>query len=110
MTQMGRYLRGQSDPGLTTLSTIADKLGMKIVALPKEVKAAETMMIAEGVNTMVLQRRMGHTSIQVTYDNYGHLVPDVDRGIEDKIIRRVTGFPAQGADNTRTRKDESAEE
>jgi hypothetical protein len=32
-------------------------------------------MIAAGVNAKALQTFMGHSSIQVTFDLYGHLMP-----------------------------------
>lgn len=32
-------------------------------------------MIAAGVNAKALSTYMGHASIQITYDRYGHLMP-----------------------------------
>ena len=32
-------------------------------------------MIAAGVNAKALSTYMGHSSIQITYDRYGHLMP-----------------------------------
>jgi integrase len=34
-----------------------------------------SLMIAAGVNAKALSTYMGHSSIQVTYDKYGHLMP-----------------------------------
>jgi integrase len=35
-------------------------------------------MIAAGVSAKAVQTYMGHSSITITYDRYGHLMPDVD--------------------------------
>lgn len=34
-------------------------------------------LIARGVNLTVIQRRLGHSSIKITSDLYGHLLPDI---------------------------------
>lgn len=34
-----------------------------------------SLMIAAGVNAKALQTYMGHSSVTVTYDRYGHLMP-----------------------------------
>ena len=34
-----------------------------------------SLMIAAGVNAKALSTYMGHSSIQITYDRYGHLMP-----------------------------------
>jgi integrase len=34
-----------------------------------------SLMIAAGVNAKALSSYMGHSSIQITYDRYGHLMP-----------------------------------
>lgn len=38
-------------------------------------------LIAEGVHPASISRRLGHKSIRVTMDVYGHLLPDVDDGV-----------------------------
>ena len=44
------------------------------------------MMIAQGAHAKLIQSRLGHKSIQVTMDVYGHLLPALDeelaRGLE----------------------------
>ena len=37
-----------------------------------------SMLIADGANPKEVQAEMGHNSIQVTYDLYGHLFKDED--------------------------------
>jgi integrase len=39
------------------------------------------MLISDGRPLTAIQRRMGHSSIKVTSDLYGHLMPEVDSGI-----------------------------
>jgi integrase len=36
-------------------------------------------MIAAGANAKALSTYMGHASIQITYDRYGHLMPGSER-------------------------------
>jgi integrase len=47
-----------------------------------------SMMIAAGVNAKALQVFMGHSSIQVTYDLYGHLMP----GSEDEAAALLEAY------------------
>jgi hypothetical protein len=48
------------------------------------------MMIAAGVNAKALQTFMGHASITVTLDTYGHLMP----GSEDEAAALVETYLA----------------
>jgi len=44
-----------------------------------------TLMISLGVNIKALQTWMGHSSIATTLDLYGHLLPEVDSDIQDRL-------------------------
>lgn len=44
-------------------------------------------LIADGVPLTAVQRRLGHTSIKVTSDLYGHILPEVD----DRVVLAVAG-------------------
>lgn len=35
-----------------------------------------TLLIAQGAHAKAIQRHLGHSSIQITFDTYGHLLPD----------------------------------
>lgn len=39
-----------------------------------------SLMIAAGVNAKALTTYMGHASVRVTFDRYGHLMPGNERG------------------------------
>jgi len=43
------------------------------------------LMVAAGAHPKYLQAQMGHSSIRVTLDLYGHLFPDANRGVLDSL-------------------------
>jgi integrase len=43
------------------------------------------LMVAAGAHPKYLQAQMGHSSIRVTLDLYGHLFPDANRGVLDVL-------------------------
>ena len=42
---------------------------------------AVALAIAEGAHPKAIQTRMGHSSINVTLDRYGHLFPELDESL-----------------------------
>ena len=82
------------------------------------------LMVAASAHPKYLQAQMGHSSIRVTLDLYGHLFPDANRGVLDALDELtapstphrakarnatpkekvpVTGDFEDGSDGTRTR-------
>jgi integrase len=52
-----------------------------------------TLLIAQGAHAKAIQRHLGHSSIQITFDTYGHLLPDEqDRVAEalDQTFKNAT--------------------
>jgi integrase len=49
------------------------------------------LMVKAGAHAKYLQAQMGHSSIQVTLDGYGHLFPDANRGVLDALDALVRG-------------------
>ena len=43
------------------------------------------MAIAEGAHPKTIQARMGHASVQVTLDRYGHLFPELDQQVAEGL-------------------------
>jgi len=47
------------------------------------------LMVAAGAHPKYLQAQMGHSSIRVTLDLYGHLFPDANRGVLDALDKLI---------------------
>ena len=60
---------------------------------------AAAAMIRTGANPELVKRQLGHGSIQVTYDSYGHLFPDESDGLADALD---AVWISAGADQIRT--------
>jgi integrase len=43
------------------------------------------MLIAQGENVKYISSQLGHTSVQITIDRYGHLFPDEKRGAAARL-------------------------
>ena len=54
------------------------------------------LMIAAGVNTKALSTYMGHSTITVTLDRYGHLLPGTEREAADRLDAFLTAAIARG--------------
>ena len=46
---------------------------------------AAALMIAEGAHLLAVKERLGHSSIQVTADRYGHLFPSLEAALTDRL-------------------------
>ena len=44
-----------------------------------------TLLIAQGAHAKAIQRHLGHSSIQITFDTYGHLLPDEQDRVADAL-------------------------
>jgi integrase len=43
------------------------------------------MLIAQGAHPRAIMERMGHSTITVTLDNYGHLFPKLDEALDHAL-------------------------
>ena len=46
---------------------------------------AVALAIAQGAHPKAIQRRMGHSTINMTLDRYGHLFPELDRQVASDV-------------------------
>jgi integrase len=72
---VGAFLRGES-------------LGIERVTLHELRHTCASIFIAAGVNAKALSTYLGHASIQITLDRYGHLMP----GNEDEAVALVDSY------------------
>jgi integrase len=87
---------GRTDGTPFSPSTVAQRAerawragGLEPVTLHECRHTFATLMIAAGVNAKALQTFMGHSSITVTLDRYGHLFP----GSAKQAARLLEGRP-----------------
>ncbi len=61
---------------------------------------AASLMISVNPNPKVIQERLGHSSINVTYDRYGHLFSGWDETLADQLDSlRAPDVPTLGSMN-----------
>ena len=53
------------------------------------------LLIATGAHAKAIQQRMGHSSFQVTFDVYGHVLPDIDEHITTALDALLRAAPAE---------------
>ena len=63
---------------------------------------AVALAIAQGAHAKAIQERMGHSSVTVTLDRYGHLLPALDERIADGLEEARRLAVAARADKLRT--------
>ena len=44
------------------------------------------MLIAMGENALVIRDRLGHSDVKTTLGTYGHLYPNVNREVANKLV------------------------
>ena len=57
------------------------------------------LAIAAGAHPKAIQARMGHASINVTLDRYGHLLPELDEAIAQTFVRELDDAYRRRASN-----------
>jgi integrase len=74
--------------------TAWDAAELKRITLHECRHTSASYMIAAGVNAKALSTFMGHASITITLDRYGHLFPGAEHeaaGLLDAYLQRETG-------------------
>ena len=66
------------------------------------------MLIQDGASLTYVKEQMGHSSIQITVDTYGHLIPGADIAWADRLDSKTT--PQQSATGTQQAESESEQE
>ena len=74
----GNWRRWVWDPAL-------EESGLPRVRIHDLRHTCATLLIAEGAHAKAIQRHLGHSSIQITFDTYGHLLPDEQDRVADAL-------------------------
>jgi hypothetical protein len=84
------------------------KPALSVAGLPQAVRIHDlrhtcaALMVSEGANPKHIQRHLGHSSITVTMDTYGHLFPEDLQYVADRLDRRIARVQ-QGTSKGRAR-------
>lgn len=65
---------------------------------------AVALMIEAGAHIEAIKQRLGHSSIRVTSDVYGSLLPTVDESVTDALDARFTRLQPSGGQSARSRR------
>lgn len=79
--------------GATTLKQVREN-ALKPISLHEARHTTASVLIAAGANAKVIQTVMGHATIGMTFDTYGHLMPgglDEAAELADAYIEQATG-------------------
>jgi site-specific recombinase XerD len=68
------------------------------------------MLIAQGAHPKEIQERLGHSTIRITFDRYGHLFPGLDERLREGLeagFRAAQEVPLPAAADVRKLRDVS---
>jgi integrase len=88
----GTYV--DADFALRRARAICKQAGLEPIGLPECRHTFASLMIAAGVNAKALSPYLGHASVTLTLDRYGHLMPgneDEAAGLLDRYLAAATG-------------------
>lgn len=74
---------------------ILRKAGLREIRIHDLRHTYASILIAQGENLKFIQSQLGHSSAQVTLDRYGHLMPQVQHGVGERLERTVFSTQSQ---------------
>jgi integrase len=72
-------------------SPLVNKAGIRRLDLHSTRHTFASRLIAQGENLKYIQEQLGHASITITVDTYGHLIPGGNRQAVDRLDYAATG-------------------
>jgi integrase len=70
-----------------------EKVLLEPIGLHEARHTFASLLIAAGVNVKAISNYMGHSSITITLDRYGHLMP----GHEAEAVEKIDAYLASGS-------------
>ena len=65
--------------------------GLRLVRFHDLRHTYTSLLIAQGENIKFIQSQLGHASIQTTMDRYGHILPNTNKGVGERLDKLVFG-------------------
>ena len=69
--------------------------GLRLVRFHDLRHTYTSLLIAQGENIKFIQSQLGHASIQTTMDRYGHILPNTNKGVGERLDKLVFGEAEQ---------------
>ena len=84
---------------------LLEQAGLRKIRLHDLRHTYASLLIQQGESLAYVQQQLGHSSVQVTVDVYGHLIPGANRAAVDRLDAQPARNPAATSANpSRTRK------
>ena len=84
---------------------LLEQAGLRKIRLHDLRHTYASLLIQQGESLAYVQQQLGHSSVQVTVDVYGHLIPGANRAAVDRLDAQPTRNPAAtSANRSRTRR------
>ncbi|MED4005007.1 site-specific integrase [Priestia aryabhattai] len=68
----------------------SEKLGLPTIRFHDLRHTHVTMLLQQGINVKVISERVGHSSIQITLNQYSHVLPSMQQEVADKLDNLFT--------------------
>ena len=76
--------------GKNTFYKILAKAGLRKIRFHDIRHTFASLLLSQGESPVYVKEQLGHYSIQMTVDVYGHLIPGSNRGAVNKLDKRAT--------------------
>ena len=70
-----------------------EKAGLRRIRFHDLRYTSRSLLVQQGASLAYVKEQMGHSSIQITVDTYGHLIPGADFAWVDKLDSEVNPQP-----------------
>ena len=61
------------------------KAGLRQIQIHDLRHTFASLLLQQGESVVYVKEQLGHASIQITVDTYGHLIPGANRGAVDRL-------------------------
>ena len=68
-----------------------------------------SLLLQRGESVAYVKEQLGHASIQITVDTYGHLIPGANRGAVDRLDDDISTHPFASPAHPEAQEDDAVE-